>query len=107
MKTYKLEDMTNGWFIGDFDPCVLKTSEVEVAYHKHKKNCKTKNHYHKKTTEINVVIRGNVIVNGVQFSQGDIFVIEKFEVSEAKFLEDTEMVVVRLPSMKDDKYETL
>ena len=31
MKTAKLEDMIKGWFVGNFEPTLLKTNDVEVA----------------------------------------------------------------------------
>lgn len=37
MKTAKLEDMTKGWFIGNFNPSLLKTNDVEVAVKSYKK----------------------------------------------------------------------
>ena len=31
MKTARLDDMVKGWFIGNFDPSLAKTEDVEVA----------------------------------------------------------------------------
>ena len=31
MKTAKLVDMVKGWFIGNFEPTLLKTNDCEVA----------------------------------------------------------------------------
>ena len=31
MKVDRLENMTKGWFVGDFKPAVLRTDAVEVA----------------------------------------------------------------------------
>lgn len=104
MKIHKINDMTKGWFIGDFEPSVLKTKDFEVGHHKHKKGDPTHNHYHKESTEINVIITGKMIVNGKELSKGDIFSFEPYEVAEAEFLEDTELIVVRNGSAPNDKY---
>ena len=37
MNIAKLEDMTRGWFVGNFTPSLLKTNDVEVAIQKYKK----------------------------------------------------------------------
>jgi len=38
MKLHKLDDMVRGWFIGNFEPSVLKTKKFEVGILSHKKN---------------------------------------------------------------------
>ena len=94
MKVFALKDMVNGWMVGDFDPAVYKTKNFEVGYHTYKKNAPTQNHYHKDSTEI----------NGKRFTDGDIFVLEPYMVSESKFYKDTELVVIRNSSNANDKY---
>ena len=104
MKIHRIDDMTKGWFVGNFEPSIFKTEEFEVGHHKHPKGDPTQNHYHKKSTEINVIIKGKMIVNGKELKAGDIFSFEPYEVAEAEFLEDTELIVVRNASVPDDKY---
>ena len=36
MKKYKLDDMKGGWFVGNFEPSVMK-ADFEVGIHRHKK----------------------------------------------------------------------
>ena len=38
MKIDSLNNMLNGWVIGDFDPSVFKTNAFEFAIKKYKKN---------------------------------------------------------------------
>lgn len=104
MKASKIEDMVNGWIVGNFDPSVYKTDRFEVGFHKYKKGAPTQNHYHKLSTEINVVIRGDVQINDVRYKDGDIFILEPYMVSESKFLKDTELIVIRTSSNTSDKY---
>ena len=106
MKKYKLKEMVNGWIVGDFDPSLFKTKDFEVGYHQYKKNCETQNHYHKLSEEINVVIKGDVEINGDRFKKGDIFVIDLYMVSESKFHDDTDLIVIRTSSNTSDKYLT-
>ena len=37
MKTAKLTDMIKGWFVGNFEPTLLKTNDVEVAVKEYRK----------------------------------------------------------------------
>ena len=53
MKIKKINDMWRGWFIGDFEPSVLKTNEFEVGVLTHKKGEKWPKHYHNIATEYN------------------------------------------------------
>lgn len=104
MEVFNIKNMTNGWFVGNFLPAVLKTEKFEVGLHEYKKDNPTSNHYHKKSTEINVIIEGRMVVNNKTLSAGDIFCFDPYVVSESKFLEDTKLIVVRDSSFPDDKY---
>lgn len=105
MDIHKLDEMKMGWFIGNFDPAVLKTDQFEVALHKHKAGSETHTHYHKLSTEYNLIVLGKMTVNGKTFGKNDIFIINPYEVSETQFLEDTMLVVVKTPSIPNDKYK--
>lgn len=97
--------MTNGWFIGDFTPAVLRTKNFEVAVKHHKVNETYPVHVHKETTEYNYLISGKMLIQGQIINPGDIFIIFPFELSDPVFLEDCSVVVVRTPSIPGDKYE--
>ena len=105
MKTYKLEDMTRGWFIGDFEPSVLRTSSFEVGLLSHEKGTKWSPHYHKQAVEYNVLVSGLMKIQDIVIHPGDIFVLGKYEVADPEFLEDCRVLCVKTPSVKDDKYE--
>jgi quercetin dioxygenase-like cupin family protein len=100
----KMDEMKGGWFVGDFEPTLYKTTEFEVAYHTHKKGSKHATHYHKESDEINYLIRGRLTIGGVEVNAGEFFILERMEISESEFLEDCEIVVVKTKSVKGDKY---
>lgn len=50
MKIARIDEMTKGWFIGNFEHSLLKTNAVEVALKKYKKGDYEKAHYHKIAT---------------------------------------------------------
>lgn len=105
MKKYKVKDFTRGWLIGDFEPCIMRTKDFEVGILLHKKGEDWPKHYHKIADEHNVLISGKMEINGTHFEAGDIFTIEKGEVSKPTFHEDCMILVIKVPSVIGDKYE--
>ena len=104
MKKFHYSDMKGGWFIGDFLPSAFRTKDFEIAYVKHQKNQIWEKHFHKIATEITMVIKGKIKINDKIFSSGDIFVIYPNEITDPKFLEDSEVIVIKTPSDVNDKY---
>lgn len=106
MQKFKLRNMKKGWFIGDFNPTVFRTTLVETAYKTYKKGDYEDPHFHKIAKEITVIAEGEVEMNGVKYIKGDILVISPMEVTNFKALTDAATVVVKIPCIKDDKYDT-
>ena len=105
MKTAKLKDMIKGWFVGNFEPTLFRTNDVEVAVKSYKKGDYEEKHYHKIATEFTVIIRGRVKMNGIEYKEGDIIVMEPNEATDFECLEDgTQNVVVKIPGANNDKY---
>jgi len=98
-----LENYIGGWFIGDFDPSILRTKEFEICVVSHRRNETTRQHYHTSSTEINLVLSGKLEVNGRLLHKNDIFIYEKNEVSDVHFIADSELCVIRVPSAPNDK----
>ena len=104
MKLHKLKDMFRGWVVGNFEPSIYKTDDVEVAVKNYKAGDKEEKHYHKIATEITIISDGKVRMNGTIYGSGDIVTIEPGEATDFEVLEDTITTVVKLPCVKDDKY---
>ena len=104
MKTFRLQDMKGGWFVGDFVPTCLKTSDCEVACKHYKKGDAEDAHVHKIATEITLVSEGLVKMNEVIYKSGDIIVLEPGDATDFHALEDTTNVVVKVPYVAGDKY---
>lgn len=103
MQIYNLKDMVGGWFIGDFEPSAFTSKHFEVCYKKHKKGEFWDTHYHEYVHEINLLVKGKMMINEIEINEGEIFVIEPMYVSSPIFLEDCELVIVKTPSVPDDK----
>jgi quercetin dioxygenase-like cupin family protein len=105
MKTAKLQDMIKGWFVGNFEPTLYRTNDVEVAVKSCNKGDYEESHYHKIATEITCIISGRVKMNGVEYKAGDIIVMERNESTDFECLEDgTQNVVVKIPGANGDKF---
>ncbi len=104
MKVNKLSEMFRGWVVGNFEPSLFKTDDVEVAVKKYIAGDKEEKHYHKIATEITIVTSGMVLMNGVVYNEGDIITIEPGEATDFEALQDTITTVVKIPCVKNDKY---
>jgi len=104
MKNYQLNDMVKGWFVGNFEPTLIKTNDVEVAVKTYTKGDFEETHYHKIATEITVIVTGQVKMNNIIYIKGQIIVIEPNESTDFEALEDTVCTVVKYPGVSNDKY---
>jgi hypothetical protein len=104
MKRYNLSDTgARGWFIGDFDGAVYRTKDFEITYQKNPRS-QTATHIHKIVHEITLVISGRQVCNGEIFGPGEICVLEPGDISQIEYLEETEVVTVKVPSVPTDKH---
>ena len=106
LEKYNLDDMFKGWFIGNFEPSLFKTNDVEVGVKKYKAGDYENAHFHKIATEFTVIISGEVEMNGVVYKENDIIKIVPNVVTNFKAITDVITVVVKLPGANEDKYET-
>lgn len=106
MKKHNLDDMIGGWFIGNFEPSLFKTNDVEVAVKKYKAGDSEEAHYHKLATEYTVILKGKVKMMDIEYKQGDILIISPMESTDFLALTDVTTVVVKIPGASNDKYLT-
>ena len=105
MKKYRLsESGARGWFIGDFAEAVVQTKDFEVCWQSNQAGHVARPHTHKIITEVQLITAGRMVINGEEFGPGDIYVSEPGEHYHAQYLEDTQVVAIKFPSMPDDKY---
>lgn len=104
MKTAKLQDMVKGWFVGNFEPSLYKSGDVEVAVKHYRAGDSEEAHYHKIATEITVIVSGDVRMKGGYYTAGDIVIMEPGDITDFEALTDTTNVVVKLPGVCNDKY---
>lgn len=104
MYSEKIENMKKGWFIGNFDPSLYRTNDVEVAVKQYKKDDYEQAHFHKIATEITVIVSGRVRMFDQEWNAGNVIVVEPGEATSFTALEDSVNVVVKVPGANNDKY---
>jgi hypothetical protein len=104
MEITRFEDYKGGWFVGNFIPTAFDTKDFEVCYKKHKKGEKWETHYHKVSTEINLLVEGEMVIQNNKLRSGDVFVIKPYEVADPDFLTDCTVLIIKTPSDTNDKY---
>ncbi len=104
MKVQKLANMYGGWFIGDFNPTLYSTQNVEIAVKKYISGQYEKLHFHKIATEFTVIITGTVKILDNIYNEGDILIIEPNEAVDFLAITEVTTVVVKIPGAINDKY---
>lgn len=105
MKVFHENDLKKGWFVGDFDPTCFKSPEVEVAVKRYSAGDYEPSHHHKVAKELTFIVEGEVEMNGVRYNKGCIILMEPGESTDFEAISDAVNVVVKLPCVKNDKYE--
>ena len=105
MRKSNLKDMIKGWFIGQFEPTLFYSKDVEVAIKKYKKEDAEERHHHRVATEITVIVSGKVRMNDQVYKEDDIVIIEPFESTDFFALSDSVTAVVKFPGALNDKFD--
>jgi len=100
----RLENFVKGWFVGQFQPTLIPTQDVEVAVKHYQKGDMETAHHHKIATEITAVVSGKVFMCGREFGAGDVVRIDPGHSTGFECLEDAVTVVVKHPGAVNDKY---
>ena len=98
-----VDSFVRGWFIGDFEPSILRTKTWEMALLKHSKNEKWDFHYHSQADEVNVLLSGRMMLNGREIRARNMFTIPKKQIACPLFLEDCMILCIKTPSVIGDK----
>jgi mannose-6-phosphate isomerase-like protein (cupin superfamily) len=104
LERHNLSHFTKGWFVGNFNPTLIKSDAVEVAVkHYHAGEHET-SHHHKIATELTLIVTGRVRMSGEEVGPGEIVKIHPGQSTDFTALTDTTTVVVKMPCVAGDKY---
>ena len=99
-----LNNFIKGWIVGKFEPTLLNTDNFEVAIKRYEAGDYEERHNHKIATEITVIVEGEVQMNDLTFIKDDIIIIKPNESTDFKCITDVTTVVIKTPSVINDKY---
>jgi dTDP-glucose pyrophosphorylase/mannose-6-phosphate isomerase-like protein (cupin superfamily) len=102
-KSININEYVRGWLIGDFEPCIKKTTNYEIGVLRHKQGEKWDFHYHKDVREINILLSGEMVINNVSVKKDTIFIFEKGMISCPLFFTDCVVLCIKVPSVPGDK----
>lgn len=104
MKKYSIDSFVRGWFIGDFEPSILRTKDIEIGLKYYKKGEKEPISVHKNTWEITVVTSGCIKMYDSILYKNDVILLEPNDPSAFECIEDCALIVVKYPSNPEDKF---
>lgn len=103
MYTSRLRDFVGGWFVGDFEPTLLKCAQVEVCVKRLPKGSTEPVHYQQSATEYTLVVSGRCRIGSLTLVQDDILTIPPGQAAGFEALTDVTLVIVKAPSLPNDK----
>jgi hypothetical protein len=106
MEVRDLSEFFKGWFIGNFEPSMLKTLEFEVAIKSFLAGESEPHHKQIIATEFTVVLSGEIEINETKFYQNQIVRINPGESANFLALSDTTVLCIKTPSIATDKVLT-
>jgi len=101
--SHKLTEFTRGWIVGRFTPALLQRDDIEVGIKKYAANDSEPEHFHMLSDEYTIIITGEVQMNGVVFSEGEIVCIPAGVSCTFMALKDSTTLVLRSGSSPEDK----
>jgi quercetin dioxygenase-like cupin family protein len=104
MKTRNLSDFVGGWFVGDFEPSLIRTDDFECAVKTYNAGAVEDAHYHALATEITVIVSGTVEMCGNRYAEGSIIVLDPNDATGFRAVTDAVTAVVKIPSVVGDKH---
>mgnify|MGYP001255092483 CR=1 FL=1 len=104
MKKINLSDFFRGWLVGNFEPSLLKSKDIEVAIQEYKAGHTEPKHFHKIATEITVMVVGEAMFNDEIVQEGEGMVIMTGESNIFNAITDCKALVIKFPSLPEDKY---
>jgi len=99
-----LSDFFRGWIIGNFEPSIFRSTEIEVAVQEYKAGHVELNHFHKIATEITIMVVGEAMFNNEHLLEGEGMIINPGESNIFKAITDCKTLVIKSPSAPSDKY---
>lgn len=105
MKKESIKDFNFDYFIGNFNPSLLKTNEVEIAFRSYKKYTIIHPFFRKKDQEIVLITKGCIEYENNLYKKGDILNWAPNEKIYGFIKENTDVLIIRSPGTKSDWFQ--
>lgn len=102
-ETHKLEDFKLGWVVGDFDPALIHSKDVEIAIKHFKKGDVEPSHKQIIATEITIVVSGEIRLGDGKYGVDQIVIIPPGIYADFEAITDCSLVCIKYPSLPSDK----
>lgn len=99
-----VNEYTKGWLVGNFEPSLINSKDIEVGLKYYKKGDKESSHVHKIITEYTIVVSGKIKMNDEVYIEKDIVKILPNIPTNFESLEDSITLVIKTPSIPSDKH---
>ena len=99
-----VNEYTKGWLVGNFEPSLINSKDIEVGLKYYKKGDKESSHVHKIITEYTIVVSGKIKMNDEVYVEKDIVKILPNIPTNFESLEDSITLVIKTPSVPSDKH---
>ena len=99
-----VNEYTKGWLVGNFEPSLINSKDIEVGLKYYKKGDKESKHVHKIITEYTIVVSGKIKMNDEVYIEKDIVTILPNVPTNFESLEDSITLVIKTPSIPSDKH---
>jgi len=100
-----IEEFFKGWLVGDFEPNLIRSTDIEVGLKYYEKGDYEATHVHKVAVEFTIVVEGKVRMLGSEWNKGDIIRVDPKVSTDFKVLSEKAItLVIKSPSCTNDKY---
>lgn len=105
MKKSNIAEFTRGWLIGNFEPALIKSDQLEIGVKDFAAGAREPSHHQLIATEWTVVLSGECSIGGSRVRQGEIVEIVAGESSDFRAVTNCQLLVIKSPSIPSDKVE--
>jgi hypothetical protein len=102
-KTNRLEEFKLGWLVGDFEPALIRSKDLEVAIKHFKKGDTEPSHKQLIATEITIIVSGEIRLGECRYLANEIVTIPPGVYADFEALTDCTLVCIKNPSIPNDK----
>ena len=96
-------DYTRGWFVGDFEPSLVRLQDFEACYKSFSAGERESPAVQFRAKELTLVVHGDAQINGVVLREGDLCLVLPGESADFFAVTDCKVVGIKFPSITNDK----